>query len=551
MKKNAPTRATQGFAWNHLYKISEYGLFNLYSILVVRHFGPELAGPFTIYLSIFSALSILSAFAVDGILLRYSGLVKVGAHLELPGYISGSLRSFLRPLLELRLAVTALIALIVIVCLAILPRFFSGVAIITGSMADLAIPLGISLLLQGIIAFCTSALIGLLETKRILIGSLLARGSLLLVSLLLLSFGELTILTAVSVHMASLLLGAIVLSLIVRKLSVESANAPSRRFSWLKDRATIATFFGSGVVAYGIATWGTDLLSMILSRQPDILMLGAIFGERSVEITYYHAASVILLLSEYLFLFGFGGALVSVFSGLSHSDTQDPNFSQRGYPRLLEARKKVANFQSVATVPFLTFVGVFAGPIIESLFGAAFLPATSLVQVGVVIVALTVSLFGGGMSITSLVAIGEQRLVFRIRLVCGLINLPLNLLLISSYGAMGAVIGTQLCNTAACMLEAFAANKRIGLAIDYNGIFAVYAIAIAASAIAYVICDVSGAFGFAPIPLVLFAGSIAATLVVLSYQMLKVRIAQDALQRIYQLLHIRISNKLVTERLSG
>jgi O-antigen/teichoic acid export membrane protein len=550
MSKTAATRATQGFAWNHLYKISEYGLFNLYSILVVRHFGPELAGPFTIYLSIFSTLSILSAFAVDGVLLRYSGLVRVGAQLELPGYATGDLRSFLRPLLELRLAMTGLIALLVVIFLAILPQFVSSIATAAGSMAGLAIPLAISILLQGIIAFCTSALIGLLETKRILIGSLLARGSLLLVSLLLLSFGELTILTAVSVHMASLLLGAIVLSVIVLRLSRETTSKPSAKFSWLRDRYSFSFFFGSGVVAYGIATWGTDLLSMVLSRQPDILMLGAIFGEHSVEITYYHAASVVLLLSEYLFLFGFGGALVSVFSGLSHDDSQAPDFASRGYARLLEARKKVANFQSAATVPFLTFVGVFAEPIIESLFGPAFLPATSLVQVGVVIVAMTVSLLGGGMSITSLVAIGEQKLVFRIRLACGMINLPLNLMLITQYGAMGAVIGTQLCNTAACLLEAIAANRRIGLAIDFNGVIAVYVIAMASALASYGICEFVGAFSFAPLPLVLVAGSIAATLVILSYQLLKVRIAQDALNRIFQLLHFR-SRSRMTERLSG
>jgi O-antigen/teichoic acid export membrane protein len=550
MSKTVAKRATQGFAWNHLYKISEYGLFNLYSILVVRHFGPELAGPFTIYLSIFSTLSIVSAFAVDGVLLRYSGLVKVGANLELPGYLPGNLRSFLKPLLELRLAVSGLIALLIGLVLAVLPTFSQSIASMTGSMSALAFPLAISLMLQSIIAFCTSTLIGLLETKRILIGSMLARGTLLLVSLVLLSYGELSILNAVTVHMASLLIGVIVLGLTVRKLTCESDPVSSNRFGWMKDRVSFTMFFGSGVVGYGIATWGTDLLSMILSRQPDILMLGAIFGERSVQISYYHSASVILLLSEYLFLFGFGGALVSVFSGLSHTDSQDAQFEHQGYSRLREARRKVSNFQSAATVPFLTFVGVFAGPIIEALFGSAFLPATSLVQVGVVIVAMTVSLLGGGMSITSLVAIGEQKLVFRIRLACGLVNLPLNLLLITSYGAMGAVIGTQLCNTAACLLEAMAANKRIGSAIDLTGVFSVYVIAIASSLISYSICEVSGAFAFAPIALVLFAGTITATLVIISYHLLKVRIAQDALQRIYQLLHIRSYDR-VAERLSG
>ncbi|HET6512414.1 MAG TPA: polysaccharide biosynthesis C-terminal domain-containing protein [Candidatus Kapabacteria bacterium] len=545
----SPTRATKGFAWNHLYKVSEYGLFNLYSILVVRHFGPELAGPFTVYLSIFSTLSILSAFAVDGVLLRYAGLVSADADLDLPGYRKGSLRSFLLPLLELRLGVSLALAAIILLVLIGLPLMSSDVGNAFGSISSLAIPLAVSVVLQGVIAFCTSALIGLLETKRILIGSLIARGTLLLVSLLLLSLGSLTILSAVIVHTASLLLGAIVLGGVLLKLS-RTPERTNDRFNWLADRKTIAAFFGSGVVAYGIATWGTDLLSMILSRQPDILMMGALFGENSVEITYYHAASIVLLLSEYLFLFGFGGALVSIFSGLSHADSEDPAFAQRGYARLLEARKKVANFQSAATMPFLTFVGIFAGPIIEALFGAAFLPATTLVQVGIVIVAMTVSLLGGGMSITSLVAIGEQKTVFRIRLVFGLINLPLNLLLISSYGALGAVIGTQLCNTGACAAEAFIATRKIGHAIDYTGVLSVYGISIAASLLAYLVCQALGAFNWQAIPLVIFTGTITALAVIVSYHIFHVRIAQDTLHRVYQLFHSGRS-RMMTERLSS
>jgi O-antigen/teichoic acid export membrane protein len=393
--------------------------------------------------------------------------------------------------------------------------------------------------LQSLISFSTSALIGLLETKRILIGSVIARGTLLLVSLLLLSSDQLSILSAVIVHASSLLLGALVLCWEVYKLSHGPKDEQRASYQWLTSKKSLATFFGSGVVAYGIATWGTDLLSMILSRQPDILMLGAFFGEHSVQISYYHAASVVLLLSEYLFLFGFGGALVSVFSGLSHTDSEDPDFSTNGYTRLLAARKKVANFQTAATVPFFAFIGIFAGPVIQSLFGKPFLPATELVQVGIVIVALTVSMLGGGMSVTSLVAIGQQKTVFRIRLVCGLVNLPLNLLLISNFGALGAVIGTQLCNTAACTAEAYLATKRIGLAIDYLGVASVYAVAIGATLLSYVTCQAIGAFDWQSIPLVLFAGSITSLLVILSYHLFHIRIAQDTLQRVYQLFHAR------------
>ena len=65
------TRIARGFAWNHVYKFTEYGLMTLYSVLVMRVFGPELAGSYAVYLSISAGLSIVGAVGVDGALLRY------------------------------------------------------------------------------------------------------------------------------------------------------------------------------------------------------------------------------------------------------------------------------------------------------------------------------------------------------------------------------------------------------------------------------------------------------------------------------------------------
>ena len=59
-------RATRGFAWNYLYKLTEFGLMNFYTILVVRHFGPEVSAPYAVFTALCTTISIVSAFAVDG-----------------------------------------------------------------------------------------------------------------------------------------------------------------------------------------------------------------------------------------------------------------------------------------------------------------------------------------------------------------------------------------------------------------------------------------------------------------------------------------------------
>ena len=75
-------RATRGFAWNYLYKLTELGLMNFYTILVVRHFGPEISAPYAVFAALCTTISILCAFAVDGVLLRYIQRISANTHLH-------------------------------------------------------------------------------------------------------------------------------------------------------------------------------------------------------------------------------------------------------------------------------------------------------------------------------------------------------------------------------------------------------------------------------------------------------------------------------------
>src|SRR2546421_12502814 len=91
-------QATKGFVWNYAYKLAEFGLVNLYTILVVRHFGPSVSSPYAFFTALTTTLALVSAFAVDGVLLRYIQRIQPSKAQQISGYDElerSGLRTFL------------------------------------------------------------------------------------------------------------------------------------------------------------------------------------------------------------------------------------------------------------------------------------------------------------------------------------------------------------------------------------------------------------------------------------------------------------------------
>ena len=479
-------RITRGFAWNHLYKMVEYGGVSLYSILVVRKFGPEIGGSYAVYLSITGTLAILSAFAVDGVLLRYLPRLSRG-ELQIGEAKIEGVRPFLLQLFAFRLLVTAAISALVVLVLAVLPMFVPSLGVSLGSIAKLWPYFVVFLFGQAGVAFGTFTMIGLLQVRWVFFASLVARLSLLGVGLALILMSALTLENAVGLHALAAVLNACLLLYWVNRhvhkessqgLRKEAIEFAKHLAGFVRKPGYLRVFIVMPFMLYGITTWGSDVLSTVLGRQPDILMMRAILGENAPDIGLYESAARLVLMTEYVFLFGLGGTLISVFSELAHQDETAPTpgngKSEAGgkaspplpsasrYPKLLAARKEIAGFQSVSTAPLFAFMLMFAPLVIHVLYGYRFAAATPIVVAGLSILSMTVILFGGGMQVTSLVVIGKERAVFANRLTWGLLNLVANYFLIKSYGGLGAMIGTQVANAGACMVESYLAKKWIG-----------------------------------------------------------------------------------------
>ncbi len=473
-------RITRGFAWNYLYKIIEYGGIALYAMLVSRKFGPELAGSYAVFLSISSSLAIVGAFAVDGVLLRYLPRILRGERTFGATAIEG-IRPFLIELFAFRLFVNLLLALLVVLVLVILPSYSPALAASLGNIRVLWPYYIIFLLAQAAVAFSTFTMIGLLQVKWVFYASLITRSALLLGGLILIESGNLSLERAIGLFVLAAVVNAVLLLYWVnRHVEYESTRGMKIEFNHLRKRLLgflsspnrVRIFVLLPFMVYGVTTWGNDILSTVLGRQPDILMMRALLGENARDIGFYAAASQLAQMTEYVLLLALGGTLVSVFSELAHDDEQHTqpehawNRFRLNYPRLFNARRDIAGFQTVSTAPMFAFMLVFSPLVIQVIWGPKFTDMQPILLASLMIQSLTVVVFGGGMHITSLVAIGKERTVFVNRLCWGLLNLGANYFLIQSYGGLGAMIGTQFANAGACATESIITARWIGQSLQ-------------------------------------------------------------------------------------
>ncbi len=492
-------KAARGFAWNHLYKLTEFGLMNIYTMVIARHFGPAGSTPYIVYAALGTTISVMTTFGVDGVLLRFLPRIsESNSKVDIGAIGASSIRSFIRRLFAFRMLLVSIVAGIVACVMYVLPPLIPTFSVSLGSLREYGGYVVIYLLAQGVVAFSTFALIGLLNTRKVFFSSLIVRSLMLASATFFLIQSSFTIEQAVQVHTFSAVLNALLLLIWLRQevsaldKTVVSNSARTHAFSifrdsidFLKNPRATKYFLATPIMLYGIATWGSDILTAILGRQPDILMLRAIYGEQTPHVGLYNVASLLILMTEYAFLLGLGGALVSILSKLSHDDETASHGKKPNYHRMTKARREVAGFQNVTLLPLAGFMVTFPLLVIRSIYGVKYDDSVELVRYGLVALIICVGLFGGGLQLTSLVAIGKERLVFKNRLFWGVVNLVANYFLIIHLAGLGAIIGTNVANACACMTEEYLARKYIGASMNYLSTLRIAVIVIASAFIAY------------------------------------------------------------------
>lgn len=492
---NYTARATKGFAWNHLYKLTEFGMLNLFNMLIARHFGPEESVPYVVYTALGTIITAIAAFGIDGALLRFLPRVTssvTSSRTDIITIGASGLRSFVRRMFALRMLIVAFILVCVALLFIILPSYSNYISL--GTITLYAPYLLVFLAAQAVIAFSSCALTALLETRSLFITSIITRSVLVIIGVYLVVNHILAIDTAIVLHVLSAIATAcILLYILFQKVNLHDVREEKRGIKrslktivsdilHLLSYRNLLIVLTSPVMIYGLTTYGNDMLSAVLGRQPDILMLRAFYGENAKEVGVYNVTSLLLVVTEYVFFLGLGGAIVSIFSKLAHEDEKD---GEGKYPRLLKARFELAGFQNIALLPLCGFMMLFAFHVVRVLYGDKYDASVLPFQIGLLLLALNVSLFTGGLAITSLVAIGKPRIPLYSRITWGAINVIGNVFLIKYYGVLGAVIGTNACNMLACATEDHFARKYIGSAIRYKPIFITTVVTILAASVSW------------------------------------------------------------------
>jgi O-antigen/teichoic acid export membrane protein len=139
------------------------------------------------------------------------------------------------------------------------------------------------------------------------------------------------------------------------------------------------------------------------------------------------------------------------------------------------------------------------------------------------------------LQLTSLIAIGKERVVFKSRLFWGVTNLVANYFLILNFGGLGAIIGTNVANACACATEEYFARKYIGRSINYFSTLRIAVIVAGAGYCSYLIMNNIG-LEIGSVAQLLIAAGIYSTIVIGAYLVFRVSEAINVFGRIGRVL---------------
>jgi len=192
----------------------------------------------------------------------------------------------------------------------------------------------------------------------------------------------------------------------------------------------------------GFSVWLTKFLDLFLGRYLDIFLLGFFLIPKE-QIGYYNVAFTLTMALLYLVTAGFSGIGLSAFSELESKN----NLIAIGNG-WLKIMKGILFF----LVPLFLFVIFNAETIVNNLFGSEFEKSAELFQIFAPFFLLSL-LLGSGLNSTVLYSIHKEKMVLYLRILIGVINLVLDIILIPKYGALGAVVATGIATISIIGLE--------------------------------------------------------------------------------------------------
>jgi O-antigen/teichoic acid export membrane protein len=208
---------------------------------------------------------------------------------------------------------------------------------------------------------------------------------------------------------------------------------------------------------FGFTVWTSDLAGYLLGKNLDIIIM-SFYGISAVHIGFYQIAFILVAYARMIVTKGMTGVLQSAFSSA---------YNKGGLKSLGKWWMITMKFQILVVTPAVFFLVLFAGQILEAIL-PKYTEATLLLQTFGTF-ALVSTILGGGTHVTAFYAIGKEKIVLYTRILAGIINLILDVILIYNFGVLGAIIATGISGIVIGCLELGLIYS--SLRISYPGIF--------------------------------------------------------------------------------
>ena len=407
MRQSLLRRFAQGFAWNYVGRLAEFGLRFLFISVVARRVGPDSFGVYAFTVSTFTAVTLLGALGYEQALNTF--VPRHAAHPERLTYL-------LRQLLVRRMVIFAGLSLLLVLLTPWLERVVGPAA--SGLLWIL--PYLFFFNLANLLAYF---LIGLLDITLVSVVRVGVQAANLGLSMLVLNAGGDIRGVLLVMGMTTMFAALIYLAYLRRLLRQPAAPFP------LTD-----------IHRFGLTLGVTNGLNYVLGQQVDVMLLGFLLHD-SAAIGYYNLAALLNLIFSSGLLIGFEGVTQSTLSEMA----------DRSLDRLAQTWQALIKIAILLAVPALSFAALHATGIVE-LYGAGFADAARLLQVYLAFTVVA-RFFGGGTNTATLYALQRERIPLVTRTAAGALNVVLAFLWIPTYGPLGAVLATGLSGLATTIPE--------------------------------------------------------------------------------------------------
>jgi O-antigen/teichoic acid export membrane protein len=399
-------RIILGIFWGQTGKVFEVILGLAFTMVVGRYMGPAGYGIYSLIMSIVGLLVVISSFGFAEAMGRFIPKVSVERSQEALSYLFKSL-------LKKRIIIVLVLSLMIILLRESIAEIFA-----ISAFSKYILFAALLIFSQGATDLLASFFNALLKIKTLTMVKLSTQATSLVLTLILFRLKGATVSAVLSASLIASLLGLGFYLLEARphlfKIPVESIPlGPIYRF--------------------GLILWLMNLGIFALANHIDKILIGYLLRD-TAQIGYYSIAATLLTNFHGLLSAGWG---ITILPALSEAQ------AKQGLLGMTQVLNIYFKLLILVMLPALMFLGYYANTFILGLFGSAYSPSITLLRIYISLDILTI-FFIGGVAGFSLYVVGKERLVLKLCILSGVLNIVLDLILIPLYNALGAIIATGI-----------------------------------------------------------------------------------------------------------